>query len=53
MAEKLYGKKLKYKGAGKGDKRRPIFITQEQYAKNWEKAFGRTNRGNKTKTSKA
>ena len=38
MAEKLQGPKLKYKG-GKGDKRRPMSITRDQYDKNWERAF--------------
>ena len=41
MAKKLYGPKLKYKGAGKGDKRRPMAVTRQQYEKNWEKAFGK------------
>ncbi len=40
---KVFGKKLKYKGAGKGDKRRPMFVTRQQYAKNWDKAFKKKN----------
>ena len=42
---KLYGPELKYKGAGKGDRRRPMFISQEQYAKNYERIFGKKKNG--------
>jgi hypothetical protein len=38
---KLQGPKLKYRGAGKGSKRRPMFITIEQYGKNYDRAFGK------------
>lgn len=27
--------------AGKGDAPRPMFISQEEYAANWERAFGK------------
>jgi len=37
---KLQGPKLQYKG-GKGDKRRPMFITQKQYEQNYERIFGK------------
>ena len=36
---------------GKGPKRRPSFITQEQYAKNYEKIFGKKQNDKKTKRS--
>ena len=39
MDDKLQGPKLKYKGGGKGSVRRPMFITAEQYAINYDRAF--------------
>jgi len=36
---KLKGKKLKYKGAGKGSRRRPT--NEKKYRENYEKAFGK------------
>jgi len=32
---------------GKGDKRRPKFISDEQYAKNFERTFGKDKRKKK------
>jgi len=37
--DKLRGPKLKYKGGGKGDKRRPMFISKEQYEENYNRIF--------------
>jgi len=38
---KVYGKKLKYKGAGRGDKRRPV--DREKYEKNYDAIFRKKN----------
>lgn len=35
--------------AGKGDGRRPMFVTDEQYAKNYERAFGKKRKKKCTK----
>ena len=45
---KLRGPKLKYKG-GKGDKRRPMFITYKQYEENWDRIFGKGAKKNEDK----
>ncbi|MHC4121945.1 MAG: hypothetical protein ACYSSI_00095 [Planctomycetota bacterium] len=36
---KLYGPKLKHKGAGKGDRYRPV--DRKKYEKNYDKIFGK------------
>lgn len=37
---------------GKGDKRRPMQVPYEQYAKNWEAAFGKKSKRKKPKKEK-
>ncbi len=34
---------------GKGDKRRPMQISREEYARRWEAAFGKKQKRKKTK----
>ena len=41
---KVFGPELKPKN-GKGSKRRPCFISREQYEKNWEIIFGKKKNG--------